>query len=275
MAEAKVVYYTDELNDDFAENTIKQCEVKKDFPFAPTSPLWCVLEWIAYYLIAIPLVHLFCFCFCGFRVKNRSAIRRLKKKHKGGYFIYANHTHFTDAFVGPIVSFPYKAHIIANPDAVSIKGLRTFEQLIGCIPLPTDLSGMPGFMRAVKTRLDQGRGITIYPEAHIWPYCNFVRDFKAASFKYPCKWNCPVIAVAVTYQRRRGVFRFIKKPKRTLFVSEPFYIDSSLSVHEASEKLRNEVHSFLDETCKTYSDYAYIKYVKRDAEQGSEREKAL
>ncbi len=224
------------------------------------------MEWIAYYLIAVPLVYIFCFCFCGFRIKNRSAIRRLKKKHKGGFFIYANHTHFTDAFVGPIVSFPYKAHVIANPDAVSIKGLRTFEQMIGCIPLPTTLSGMPNFTKALKTRLDQGRSIMIYPEAHIWPYCNFVRNFKSTSFKYPCKWDRPVLAVAVTYQRRKGLFGFIKKPKRTLYISEPFYPDKELGPREASEKLCSGVHEFLDETCKKYSTYAYVKYVKREKE---------
>ena len=163
------------------------------------------------------------------------------------------------------MSLPYKAHIIANPDAVSIKGLRTFEQMIGCIPLPTGFSGMPKFMQALKLRLDQGRGIAICPEAHIWPYCNFVRDFPSASFKYPRKWNVPSIAVAVTYQRRKGILKFIKKPRRTLYVSEPFFPDSTLSVKEASEKLRNEVHEFLDETCRRYSDYAYIQYIKKES----------
>ena len=135
MSKPKVVYYTDEVNEDFAGTSIKQVEVGKDFPFAPTNKAWRILEWMAYYLVAVPLVSIFCYLFCGFRIKNRSALKRLKKQHKGGYFIYLNHTHFTDAFVGPLVSLPYKAHIIANPDAVSIKGLRTFEQMIGCIPL--------------------------------------------------------------------------------------------------------------------------------------------
>lgn len=265
MSKPKVVYYTDEVNEDFAGTSIKQVEVGKDFPFAPTNKAWRILEWMAYYLVAVPLVSIFCYLFCGFRIKNRSALKRLKKQHKGGYFIYLNHTHFTDAFVGPLVSLPYKAHIIANPDAVSIKGLRTFEQMIGCIPLPTGFSGMPKFMQALKLRLDQGRGIAICPEAHIWPYCNFVRNFPSASFKYPCKWDVPSIAVAVTYQRRKGILKFIKKPRRTLYVSEPFFPDSTLSAKEASEKLRNEVHEFLDETCRRYSDYAYIQYIKKES----------
>ena len=265
MAKERVIHYRDELNDDFAGNSINTCKITKEFPFAPVSLGWRILEWIAYYVIAMRLVSLFCYVFCGFTFKNRSAVRRLKKTHKGGFFIYANHTHFSDGFVNPIAALPTKVHVIVNPDAVSIKGLRSFVQMVGAIPLPTEISGMPKFMEALKLRLDQGRAIAIFPEAHIWPYCNFVRPFRTASFKYPCKWNCPVIAAAVTYQKHR-ILKFIKAPRRTVYISEAFYPDTSLPPQEAADKLRNEVYAFLDETTKKYSTYEYVRYIKDDAE---------
>lgn len=260
MSEQRTIRYKDELNDDFAGTSIKPIKISRDYSFAPTGILWRVLEWIAYYLIAYPLISIFCF-FCGFRFKNRGAVRRLRKRYKGGFFIYANHTHFTDAFVNPLAAFPTKVHVVVNPDAVSIKGLSSFVRMIGAIPLPSELSGMPGFMAALKTRLDQRRAIAIFPEAHIWPYCNFVRKFRPTSLKYPCKWNCPVIAVAVTYQKRK-ILRFIKKPRRTVYISEAFYPDASLPLPEATAKLWDDVHGFLDETTRKYSTYAYIRYIK-------------
>ena len=37
-----------------------------------------------YYIIAIPLVSIYCYVICGFRIKNKKAIR---KNRKEGYFL--------------------------------------------------------------------------------------------------------------------------------------------------------------------------------------------
>ena len=65
MKQGDVIYYRDELNDDFAGNGIKACSVTKDFPFVRKGALWKAAAFAAYYLIAWPIVWLILFAFSG------------------------------------------------------------------------------------------------------------------------------------------------------------------------------------------------------------------
>ena len=261
MGTEKVFTYSDPINDDFAGTDIRTKTVDETFPFLPKSPFFRFFGWIAYYIIAIPLVLFYCYCVCGFRVKNKKAVRKLKKR---GYFMYANHTHFTDAFLAPIVAFPKRAYVLVGPDTVSIKGIRTIVQMLGAIPIPQERRAMPLFQHAVQTRADEMRCISIFPEAHMWNYCTFLRPFRPGSFRYPVSYDKPCIAVAVTYQKRK--LPFLRQPKRTVFVSDPIEIDHTLSPREAQWKLASDVEAFIKEKIETYSDYKYYDYRKQDSE---------
>ena len=268
MRRGDVVYYRDELNDDFAGNDISAVKVGSDFPFYPKGLLWRIGEFIAYYLIAIPAVALI-WLVSGFTIHGRRKIRALRKKLRAegdkGFFLYANHTHWLDAFCGPLVCFPTKSQVLVSPDTVSIKGIRTFVQMLGAIPVPTEREAVPLFIDAIERRIDEGRAVMIFPEAHIWPYCAFVRDFKAGSFRYPVKQGVPAVAVCVTYTRRK-LLRFIKTPHRHVYISDPFFPDPSLSAPEAKQKLRDEVYEWLKKTAEEHSDYEYVRYVKAEDE---------
>ena len=255
----RVIYYHDAANEDYAGTNIDTKYVGADFPFAPIGVVWKFLAFIAYYVIAIPLVSFCCYVVCGFRVKNRKAIRKIRKD---GFFLYANHSHFTDAFLAPIVSFPKRAYVIVDPDTVSIKGLRSFVQMVGAIPIPQGLRGMASFLDAVRLRTEEKCCVSVFPEAHMWNYCTFLRPFKSGSFRYPVHLGVPSVAVAVTYQRRK--LPFLKRPRRTVFISDPFYPDETLSAKEAQKKLQDSVETFLREKLETYSDYAYYEYRKVD-----------
>ena len=265
MKQGDVIYYRDELNDDFAGNGISSVEVKKDFPFAPKTALWRIGEFLAYYAFAIPLVALM-WLFAGFTIRGKRNIRALRKECRAaggkGFFLYANHTHWLDAFAGPLVCFPTKSHVLVSPDTVSIKGIRAFVQMLGAIPVPTERDAIPPFVDAIETRINEGRAVMIFPVAHIWPYCGFIRNFKAGSFRYPVKMGVPAVAVCVCYRRRR--LRFIKAPKRRVIISEPFYPDSSLPDPAAKQKLRDEVYEWLKATSEKNGDYEYVKYVKKN-----------
>ena len=255
----RVIYYRDAANEDYAGTDIDTKSVGADFPFAPIGAIWKFFAFIAYYVIAAPLVFFYCYVFCGFRVKNRKAIRKIRK---AGFFLYANHSHFTDAFLAPIVAFPKRAYVIVGPDTVSIKGLRNFVQMVGAIPIPDVFSGMPSFLNAIRLRIEENCCISVFPEAHMWNFCTFLRPLKSGSFRYPFHLGVPSVAVAVTYQQRK--LPFLKKPRRTVFISDPFYPDGSLPQKEAQRKLQDEVEAFLREKLVTYSTYKY--YVYRKAE---------
>ncbi len=268
MKRGGTVYYTDELNDDFAGNGISAVTVEKDFPFAPRGALWRVLEFLAYYAFAIPVVALI-WLVSGFTIhgrRNVRALRRELKKSGKGFFLYANHTHWLDAFAGPLVSFPTKCHVLVSPDTVSIKGIRTFVQMLGAIPVPTARDAIQPFTEAIDLRVNEGRSMMIFPEAHIWPYCTFIRDFKPGSFRYPVKEGAACVPVCVTYTRRRP--GFLKAPARRVFIDRPIMPDAALPQGQAKQQLRDAVYERLRGYAEKYSDYAVVKYVKKPPEAG-------
>ncbi len=269
MKRGDVIHYRDELNDDFAGNGISAVKVGAVFPFCPQKLIWRTGEFFAYYFVAIPLVAL-CWLFSGYTIHGKKNIRRLRKEQRSrggkGYFLYANHTHWLDAFAGPLVCFPKKSHVLVSPDTVSIKGIRTFVQMLGAIPVPTEREAVPLFVEAIEKRIDSGRAVMIFPEAHIWPYCTFIRNFKSGSFRYPVKQDVPAVAVCTTYTRHRGLLKWMKTAKRHVYISEPFYPDRSLSAPLAKQKLRDEVYEWLKETAAAHSDYEYVRYEKEEKE---------
>lgn len=255
----RIVYYTDELNDDFAGTDIKTCDIGDDFKFINKNPLWRAAAAVVYYLIAFPIVWLISHIGYGLRIKNRHAVRKVR----GGYFLYANHTQMlTDAFAPSIISFPKRAHVVANPDAVSIKGIRQLVMMLGVIPLPASLKMMRPFRDAVEARYGQNRTVTIYPEAHIWPYYTGIRPFGAASFAYPVRLDAPCIAYVTTY-RRRKIFKNAR-PLVTITLSDPFYPDPTLSEREAKQKIRDEIYDFMCAVARSEDNYSYITYIRKE-----------
>lgn len=262
MKAKKIIYYSDELNDDFAGNDIKTAKVGKEFRFIHTNPLWKAAGFFLYYVIAVPLVWLFMKLWHGLKYENKKAIKKVKKS---GYILYANHTQMFDSFLPATASFPKKGYVIANPDAVSIPFLRNIVQMFGCVPIPTEFSAMRPFMNAVNKILCDGGSMTIFPEAHIWPYYTGLRPFTDVSFRYAIKANVPVIPMATTYRKRKGLFALSKRPAMTVTVSEPIYPDKNLSPKEAQKKLRDETYAAMKKIISERENVEYIRYLKKEA----------
>ena len=126
---------------------------------------------------------------------------------------------------------------------------------------------MASFLDAIRLRAEQKCCISVFPEAQMWNYCTFLRPMKSGSFRYPVHLGLPSVAVAVTYQQRR--LKFIKQPKRTVFISDPFFPDDTLSAKDAQRKLQNEVEGFLKEKLDTYSVYKYFDYRKEEEKENA------
>lgn len=256
----RVVYYDDDLSDDFAGTNINKCTVDETFPYVHKSIFWRIGAFIAYYLIAFPLVWFFEKVILRMRFVNKKAVKKCKDTP---YFLYGNHTGWWDAFTPNLISVPRRNRILVSADTVSIKGLRSIVQMLGAIPLPTSLRGMKRFSQAVDF-YHQSCNITIYPEAHIWPYYTWVRPFSDASFTYPVKHKCPVFAFFTAYTKPKGFLSLFRKANMTVYVSDPIYPDEGLSDREARANLRDKVYAFMLEKSK-YSDYEAIKYVNKNA----------
>lgn len=259
--EERVVYY-DSLTDDFAETNIRTKTVDENFPFMREDLRWKIRSFFVYRCVAVPIVFLYTHFVMGLRIKNRHALRKVK----GGCFLYANHTHMLDGFTVNMTTFPKPTYIIANPDAVSIKGLRSIVQMLGVIPIPQQLKAMPHFIDAVEGRANEGGCVVIYPEAHIWPYCDFLRPFPATSFRYPVRTGLPVLFAVTTYRERRSLFSRKRAPASTVTLSDPVLPDPTLSPKEAQRELCLKARAFMQEVLAESPHVPYVRYEQRPAD---------
>lgn len=258
----KIIYYEDELNDDFAATQgIKTKPLPENYKWIHTSRLWNVCADILYYLIVFPLVKIFNKFVVGLRVKNRGAVKKLKS----GCFLYSNHTQHIDPLLSAEVSgWGHRTYFMAGNDAFSITGLRHLVAMLGAMPLGYNMDSLKKMIDAVSERYSQGGCITIYPEAHIWPYFTGIRPFKSSSFAYPVGLNAPVVAMVITYRKRKWPFRlFFNSPAITAYCSNPMYANPTLSKKAAKEELRNRVYNWMKNTAEKHSKYEYVKYEKK------------
>ncbi len=261
--EKKTIFYSDLLNDDFAENNIDCKPLKDGFVYIHKNIFWKISAFFIYYFIAMPILFVYGKLHSGVKVKNRKAIKKLKHK---GYFLYGNHTQNLDAFSGHVfVSRPKKCYVVAGPDAMSIKGIGWLIMMLGTLPLPTSIEGTRDFMSAMEKRLAEKKCIVIYPEAHIWPYYNDVRPFSNASFRYPVKYDVPIVAMCTTYKKRK-FHGETRRPKIIITLSEPFYPNPNLPLKQAMQDLRDKTYNFMKKTIEENKSYAHINYVYKNKE---------
>ena len=94
MPKGTTIYYSDVLNDDFAENGLERKELSDDYQYLINKPVKKAISNFIYYFFAMPILT----CYCkvkGIKVIGRKNLKQVRKK---GAFIYANHTTPTDAF---------------------------------------------------------------------------------------------------------------------------------------------------------------------------------
>jgi 1-acyl-sn-glycerol-3-phosphate acyltransferase len=251
QVEREVIYYKDELNDEFSTAQIEAKPIDGSWKYIRSR----ALSFFWYRIIATPIA------FFYTKIKYRHKIvgrEKLKEFKKQGYFVYGNHTQILgDPLIPSFVCFPKKAYIIVHANNVSMPYLGRVTPYMGGLPLPDDMAATRNFSAAIETRIKQGHAVFIYPEAHIWPYYTKIRPFSDASFSYPIKHETPTFCFTNTYQKRR----LCKRPKLVTYVDGPFYADKSLSPKEQRADLRNRVYNAMVERSKS-SNIEYIEYRK-------------
>ncbi len=254
MTPRRTIYYHDPLRDDFAGTHLKARPLGENFPYIHPSRVWRAASGLAWAAL-LPAVWLGNHVWFGVRVRNRRAPRGLKT----GVFLYGNHTQaFPNATMPTLLAFPRRAYVLASPDALSIPLISRLVQMLGAMPVPDTLAGHRPFLRALETRAAEGALIAVYPEAHIWPYYTGVRPFSDASFAYPVRFGCPVVACAVTYRRRLLPFL---PPALTLTLSDPILPNPDAAPGEERRRLRDQVYRFLCQQAER-NQVRYYDYVQ-------------
>ena len=254
MKNREVIYYKDELNDEFSTAKIEAKKIDKNYKYEH-SFLWEACSYLLQNIFSMPIK--IGYSKIKFRLKYIGR-EKLKKYKNTGYFIYANHTQpFADTFIPSVANYPKRNFLIVNPANVSIKYAGHIIEMLGAIPTPDDKTAAKNFLQTIEKRIKQKYSVTIYPEAHIWPYYTKIRPFKDVSFKYPVELNVPVFSLTNTYQSYGK-----NKIKIVSYIDGPFFAKNELNKKEKQKDLRNIIYETMKERSKN-SNVEYIKYVKQ------------
>lgn len=257
---SQTVYYSDEVNDDFAGTHIERKPLPENYEYLNKGFGGWLRRVFIYRMIVFPLLSLYNKLIKRVKYVNKKAFKGYKKR---GCFMYGNHTSMVvDAFNPAYLAFPRAADIIINPDASSIKGIGWLIKTLGGFPIPDSYAGMKKFNAAIAEAIGKKHWIAVYPEAHIWHYYTKIRPFPATSFAYPVKLGAPVFSYTMTYKKKK----LSKHPKRVVYIDGPFFPDESLPHKQAVQKLRDEVYAAMCERAKL-SDCEYIKYVYKPKDE--------
>ena len=126
--------------------------------------------------------------------------------------------------------------------------------MFGAIPIPSNIKATRNFLESIRKKIEKGYSITIFPEAHIWPYYTKIRPFKPVSFRYPAELNVPSFCVTNTYQKKGNGFRIVS------YIDGPFYPDENLNFQERKKDLRDRIYNCMVERSQN-SNIEIIKYV--------------
>ena len=255
MKNQKTFYYKDELNDEFSTAKITPRIIDENYKYEHKSHLWNICAWFVQNVISLPIK----FLYAKLKFKTRYIGKeKIKKYKKQGVFIYGNHTQIlADTFLITNAIFPKRNFFIVNPENVSMKFSGNLVQMLGAIPIPNKIKGMGNFINTIKNKIRKGYAITIFPEAHIWPYYTKIRPFKSVSFKYPVDLKTPVFCATNTYKSYGR-----NKIQIVMYIDGPFFLNEKLSLKERKEDLRNRVYNTMCERSKN-SNVEVIKYLRK------------
>ena len=254
MKNSKIIYYKNELEDEFSTAQITAKKIDENYNYHG-GPFFSLGKIFFYEIIAKPLA----FCFMKIKFGHKIVGKHLlKEAKKEGYFLYGNHTNdIADALIPSLSCFPKDVAVIVHPNNVSMPFLGKITPFLGALPLPDDAKAAKNFNKAIRHRIEKKYCVTIYPEAHIWPYYTKIRPFKDTSFGYPIKLGAKVYCFTNTYQKRR----FFKTPQIVTYIDGPFVADSSLSLSKQRESLRNQVYNSMCQAAK-HNNIEIIQYIK-------------
>ena len=265
MESKRIIYYKDELNDEFSDAKIEPRVIDENYIYLHKNPLWNICSFLVQNVFSMPIKVL----YSKIKFKHKFIGKeKLKKYKKHGYFIYINHTQpFADTFIPSLANYPKRNFLIVNPENVSMKGMQTLVEMLGAIPIPCNTAGMKNFLEAIRKRINKGYSISIYPEAHIWPYYTKIRNFRDVSFKYPIELEVPAFSISNTYQ---AYGKNKDKIQIVSYIDGPFYADKAidgmnLNNKQKQKNLRDKVYETMCTRSKN-SNIEYIKYIKDEGE---------
>ena len=169
----------------------------------------------------------------------------------GAAVVTCNHFHPMDSFIMQRI-FDDSRHkkrlyrVIREGNYTGFPGFYGFlMRNCNTLPLSSNMQTMKKFLTAVRTALEQGNCVLIYPEQSMWWNYQKPKPMKTGAFDMAVKNNVPVIPCFITMKDldKADADGFPVK-EYTPHLGEPLYPDPTLSRPEAKDKLRRQNEEF-------------------------------
>ena len=138
--------------------------------------------------------------------------------------------------------FPRVPYFLTLQSNLQIPFIKYLVMLLRGVPIPRNKSGKEKMVNTINKLLKKGEVVGIYPEGHLIPYCDTIREFKDGAFNFSVKNSVPIIPIVFTYREVDDIRRFIKKkPFITLTILNPEYPNLEVS-KESIKELKQRVY---------------------------------
>lgn len=254
----QIFYYEDELNDDFAADTVQHIRPLPDkYQYVKRNAFSKLFSFLLYRVIVRPLV----WVYVKVKFRHKFVGRKKLCREKAGCLLYKNHVMLAgDAFIPNLISARKRNYIITGKETNSLQAILPLMRTLGNIPLGQNAAQNLSMLKCMRQRVQEGASITVYPEAHIWPYYTGIRPFLDASFYYAVALKAPVFCATSCFQKKR----FGKTPRVITFIDGPFYPEAGMGRAESAKYLRDKVYETMCLRAKENSLYAAHEYRKKE-----------
>ncbi|MGN0961176.1 MAG: lysophospholipid acyltransferase family protein, partial [Christensenellales bacterium] len=130
------------------------------------------------------------------------------------------------------------------------------------LPLSSNSQTMKNFLSALKTLLQRGEKVLIYPEQAMWWNYKKPRPLKNGAFRFATMFNVPIIPVFITMTDSEYLDDFgFPVQEYTIHFLEPIYPNTNISRQENIEYLKNENYN---KWVNTYESFYHkkLEYLK-------------
>jgi 1-acyl-sn-glycerol-3-phosphate acyltransferase len=191
-----------------------------------------LLSIVIYYLIAIPLLWLYCTFVLRVRIKNRKVLRLVRRK--GGAVLIANHVHTLDSAMVGLAAFPKKPIFTSIPSNFKLPVAGLFVSALGSVPIPESMTEGRIFFYELSRILRNRRFVHVFPEGELNRYDETIRPFKRGAFQLAVKSSVPVVPVRISFSKRKHrILKFLFGQTIYVRIGEPQFPDRHLLAREA------------------------------------------
>ncbi len=254
----KIFCYSDVLRDDFG-NTIKTLKpLPTKYEYVKKNPVSKLGAFLLYRVLIRPIVWI----YVKVKFQHRFVGKKKLCKERAGCLLYKNHVMLAgDAFIPNVISVRKRNYILTGKETNSLSAILPLLRALGNIPLGQNAAQSVAMLRCMRQRVGEGATVTIYPEAHIWPYYTGIRPFLDTSFRYAVSLKVPVYCATSCFQKKR----LGKTPRVVTFIDGPFYPEAGMTREQSAKYLRDRCYEAMCARAAEHSTYAAYEYRKKES----------